>query len=227
MGLSFITSVYAGSVSAFGTGGPIPPNAPLVSCGILISDIAIPAGGIVASGNAVTVILKGLQHDWSGDLIATLSYVDTKGTTRASANLFYRVGETSNNTDGSWTQFGAPGPTGDNYLFNTDFPGNIWSVAAALGSADFIPGLQTDALNGGKYFTTDAGGVKNNLSYAFAGLFLRGGTWRLTITDASDHSSEGQTLANVGSLVGWEIDIQAQGNLVPKSQSITTGSARK
>ncbi len=156
----------------------------------------------------MTVILKGLQHDWSGDLIATLSYVDFQGTTLRAANLFYRIGQAGNQPNGAWTAFGVAGPAGDNYSFNTDFPGNISSVASALGFADVIPGARSASANAGQYFTSDAGGAKNNLSYAFAGLDICSGTWRLDITDTSDHASEGGSVSNSGSLVGWEIDIQ-------------------
>lgn len=198
----------ADTVIGIGSGGAIPPGAPLAASGTFTSDAVLTSGGTVASGNAVTVILKGLQHGWSGDLAATLSYVDSQGNVLQSGNLFYRIGQSPNQPEGFWAEFGAPGPTGDNYLFNTDFPGNLPAIAAALGFADFIPGQQTDTVYGGQYFTSDAAGVKNNLSYAFAGLSLAGGTWQLTIMDASDHGSEGGTISNVGSLVGWEIDIQ-------------------
>ncbi len=227
------SGAYAGTAVGLGAGGNLPPGAPAVASGTFTSNALFSTGGTVASGNAVTVILKGLQHDWSGDLIATLSYLDSNGKTVASANLFYRIGQTTSQPDGAWAGFGAPGPTGDNYIFNSGAPGNIWSVAGALGFADSIPGQQTDTVSGGQYFTTDAGGATNNLSYAFAGLSIAGGTWRLTITDASDHASQGGTLSNIGSLIGWEIDIQTSTaatpdftvGVTPPSQSVTAGTS--
>ena len=223
----------ADTATGTGNGGAIPPGAPLAASGTFTSDAILNAGGTVASGNAVTVILKGLQHGWSGDLTATLSYIDSQGNTIQSANLFYRLSQTSNQPEGSWAGFGAPGPTGDNYLFNSDFPGGISALATGLGFAESIPGQQTDAINGGQYFTSDAGGVKNGLSYAFAGLNIAGGTWRLTITDAADHASEGGTISNVGSLVGWEIDIQTDNGPAPDftvtanptAQAVTPGNS--
>ncbi len=203
-----------GTVSGFGSGGSIPPGAPLSASGQLTSNIVISAQGYVTSGNAVTVILKGLQHDWSGDLIAILSYINPQGGVVASANLFYRIGKSSSEPDGAWAQFGAPGSVGDNYLFNSGYPGNIWSVAAALGSADVVPGLQTDTVNGGQYFTTDAHGVQNTLSSGFTGLNIHTGTWRLAIIDPATHAGELGPPANVGSLVGWELDLQTQTNAV-------------
>src|SRR5438128_9288299 len=75
--LLFLTAgaVWAGNVSGTGNGGNIPPGAPAAAAGTFTSDAVIRSSGIVSSGNAVTVVLKGLQHDWSGDLIATLSYL--------------------------------------------------------------------------------------------------------------------------------------------------------
>lgn len=230
---SFVTawSVHAQLVTGIGNGGNIPANAPAAASGTFTSNAVMNGGGTIATGNAVTVILKGLQHDWSGDLIATLSYLNAKGNVIVSANLFYHIGQSASHTEGSWATFGAPGPTGDNYTFNTDAPGNIWSVASGLGYADVIPGLQTDTVNNGQYFTSDAGGTKNNLSYAFAGLDIGSGTWQLTITDASNHAAEGSSVLNTGSLVGWELDIQtASGpknfaiSVSPASQNVAAGN---
>ncbi len=67
------------------------------------------------------------------------------------------------------------------------------------GDADSLPGVSTDTVNNGQYFTSTTGGTKTNLSYAFTGMSVSGGTWRLTITDAAD--------PNVGSFIGWQISI--------------------
>ena len=206
MHLAFAAS--AGTVSGHGHGGDIPAGAPLKKSGTFRSDAVMAGTGVVASGNAVTVTLKGLQHDWSGDLIATLSYVDAQGNTVVSVNLFYRIGQTANRPAGAWAGFGIPGAIGDNYHFNSAYGGNIWSEAQTAGYADVIPGQQAGTANGGRYFTTDANGVPNNLSSAFSGLNIGGGTWRLTITDVSDHAAEGGTVPNIGSLVSWEIRIE-------------------
>jgi hypothetical protein len=207
-----------------GNGGNIPVNAPVAKSGTFTSDAVMHGAGTVAAGNAITVTLKGLEHDWSGDLIATLSYLDAQGNVAASANLFYRIGQGSGRMAGSWAAFGTPTLTGDNYTFNSDAAANIWNAAATLGYADFIPGQQTDTVNNGQYFSTDSGGAKNNLSYAFAGLDIAAGTWRLTITDASDHSSEGGFVSNTGSLAGWEVDVRTANSIAvnPSSGSGST-----
>jgi hypothetical protein len=198
----------AGTVFGYGHGGDIPAGAPLKKSGVFRSDAVMSGTGVVASGNAVTVVLKGLQHDWPGDLIATLSYIDGQGNTVASANVFYRIGQTTNRPGGAWAGFGIPGGIGDNYYFNSAFKGDIWSEAATAGYADAIPGQQANTANHGRYFTTDANGAGNNLSSAFSGLNIAGGTWRLTIRDISDHAAEGGTTPNTGSLVSWEICIE-------------------
>ena len=205
--LTVVAVASAGSVTGHGRGGNIPSGAPAEKSGVFVSDAVITSSGVVAAGNAVTVILKGLQHDWCGDLIASVAYIDADGNLVRSANLFYRIGQSDERPEGAWASFGAPGPTGDNYEFNSGFETDIWSVAARSGFADFLPGKQTDALTHGRYFPTDAGAVRNDFSSAFAGM-PAGGMWRLTITDASDHASQGGTLGNIGSLTGWEIRIQ-------------------
>ncbi|MGA8028873.1 MAG: hypothetical protein WB992_17160 [Bryobacteraceae bacterium] len=226
-----LPAIQADTVVGVGSGGNIPSNAPLASAGTFTSNAAMSGEGIVASGNAATVVLRGFEHDWSGDLIATLSYINSSGATVASANLFYRIGMTSAQPDGAWAQFGADG-TGDNYTFNSAFTRNIWTVAAGLGSADVIPGLQTDPVNGGEYSTSDANGVKNSFSSAFAGLHIAMGTWKLTITDASSHASEGGGIGNTGSLTGWEVDIQTVApsasymvSATPSSRSLVAGTS--
>ena len=211
--------LHGQTVVGTGSGGNIPANAPASNSGTFTSDAVMHGSGTVAAGNAVTVTLKGLQHDWAGDLVARLSYVDTQGNVVASANLFDRIGQTSGRPGGSWSVFCAPNLTGDNYTFNSDALGDIWTVAASLGYSDFIPGQQTDTVNNGEYFSTDAGGAKNNFSYAFAGLAIAAGRWRLTITDSADHSSEGNSVSNIGSLAGWEVDIQTANGVIASPSS--------
>jgi hypothetical protein len=202
------TLAIAGTtVQGTGTGGPIPSGA-FVTSGVVTSDIVLSAPGYVAQGNAVTVTLLGLQHDFSGDLHITLSYINSSGTTLQSVDLINRLGATSANPYGTAADFGNDQGVGDNYLFNTDYTGNIWAVAACAdppnctepyGDADSIPGVSTDTVNFGQYFTSTTAGAKTNLSYSFTGFSVSGGTWRLTITDAAD--------PNVGSYIGWQISV--------------------
>ena len=136
-----------------------------------------------------------------------------------------RIGATTTNTYGTAADFGNNQGNGDNYIFNTDYAGKIWSAAACadppactepLGDADSIPGVSTDTVNKGQYFTSTTSGAKTNLSYAFTGLSLTGVTWRLTVTDAAD--------PNVGSYIGWQISIVTSSTPVPVSLSAVAGS---
>ena len=206
---------FAGTTQGTGPGGPIPAGA-FVTAGVVTSDIVLTGSGYVASGNAVTVTLFGLQHDYAGDLQITLSYINSSGVTLQSVDVLNRIGASTTNAYGTAADFGNNQGNGDNYQFNTDYPGNIWTAAACadppactepLGDADSIPGVSTDTINNGQYFTSTTGGTKTNLSYAFTGFSVSGGTWRLTITDAAQ--------PNVGSFVGWQISV---------ATAVTTGA---
>src|SRR5579859_1929089 len=81
----------AGTAHGVAATGRIPPNLSATS-GTFTSDIVLTTQGKVAPGNAVTVNLLGLQHDWSGDLIITLSYVDAQGHS-TSVDIMNRAGQ--------------------------------------------------------------------------------------------------------------------------------------
>ncbi len=198
---------WAGTAQGSGSGGPIPAGL-LATSGVVTSNIVLSNSGYVAPGNAITVTLLGLQHDFAGDLQITLSYINSSSATLQSVDLVNRIGVTSTNLYGTAADFGNNLGNGDNYVFNSDYAGNIWTAANCadpptcsepLGDADSIPGVSTDTVNFGQYFTSTAGGTKTNLSYAFAGMSVSGGTWRLTITDAQQ--------PNTGSFIGWQISI--------------------
>ncbi len=167
--LLFATGI-AGTVHAVGTGGRIPKDLASTS-GTLTSDIVIATSARVATGNSVTVNLLGAQHDWSGDLIVTLSYIVGQGHT-TSVDILNRVGTDLNHLYGSAADFGDGTGAGDNYFFNTDYPGDLGATTGHLGDADVIPGVTNDSINGGQYFPSSVGGAKTNLSYVFAGADL-------------------------------------------------------
>ena len=217
--LAFPLLGMAGTSHGTAVGGPIPAGA-FVTSGMVTSDIVLTDPGYVASGNAVTVNLLGLQHDFAGDLQITLSYIDANGNTVQSVDLINRIGATSANPYGTSADFGDDDDSGDNYQFNTDYSGNLWTVAncsdppnctTPYGDADSLPGVSTDTINNGQYFPSTTGGAKTNLSYAFAGLSLSGGTWRLTIKDWAD--------PNAGSYIGWEIYVTTVPTLTGGSSS--------
>ena len=203
-----------------GTGGPI-PNGAFATSGTVTSDIVLNSSGYVASGNAVTVTLLGLQHDFAGDLQINLSYIDSNNNTVQTVNILNRLGSSSSTPYGTAADFGNHHLNGDNYQFNSDYAGNMWSTVACAdppacttpyADADSIPGVSTDTVNDGQYFPSTVGGAKTNLSYAFSGLSVSGGTWRLTITDAAD--------PNVGSYTGWQISITTVAG-VPMASNLT------
>ena len=174
------------------------------------------------TGNAVTVNLLGLQHDFAGDLQISLSYINAQGTTVQSVDVLNRIGTSISSPWGTAADFGNDQGAGDNYLFNSDYPGNIWTTAACsdppacttpYGDADSLPGVSTDSINRGQYFTSTTGGTKTNLSYAFTGLSVSGGTWRLTVTDAAD--------PNIGSFIGWQIIINTSSGTSGSPASVT------
>ena len=197
---------WAGTTQGSGAGSAIPAD-PSATSGVVTSDIVLTGGGYVATGNAITVTLLGLQHDFAGDLHITLSYI-VGGKAIQTVDVLNRIGATTANPYGTSADFGNDQGGGDNYQFNTDYAGNIWAVAACsdspactepYGDADSLPGVSTDKINKGQYFTSTTGGARTNLSYAFSGMSVSGGTWRLTVTDAAD--------PNVGSFIGWQISI--------------------
>jgi subtilisin-like proprotein convertase family protein len=222
----------AGTAHGTAGGGHIPAGA-FTTSGTVTSDIVLTDAGKVAAGNAVTVNLLGLQHDFAGDLRITLSYIDSNGATVQSVDVLNRIGATAANPYGSAADFGDGQGSGDNYQFNTDYSGDIWATAACsnppacttpYGDADPIPGVSTDTIYNGQYFSSTTGGAKTNLSYAFSGLNVSG-TWRLTITDAAD--------PRAGSYIGWEIlvttvsqpVIQTIAAVAGTPQSATVGTA--
>jgi len=142
----------------------------------------------------MTVKLKGLAHEWSGDLVVQLQKVGGPTVT-----LLHRVGSISGT-------FGAPNPFGDVFGFGEDYTfsstggANIWTTAMGLTEPD-------DPIPGGTYQTSGAvstgdaaatWGANNNALLTFNGMNAMG-NWRLIITDLSS--------PHPGSIEGWELNI--------------------
>jgi len=145
---------------------------------------------------SVQVTFVNFQHDWLGDLVVTLSHVESGRT----ATLFSGVGGGI---------FGSPAQLNGTYVF-TDAarnPGDpaqadFWAAAAAAG---------TGTVPGGFYFPTAAGsGNFVSMNAAFAGI-TSAGTWRLTIEDTFPFADD-------GSLGKWFI--QLTGPVVPAPGAI-------
>jgi subtilisin-like proprotein convertase family protein len=187
--IASLTVLPASAVSFTGTGAgfSIPDNnAPGASSTIVVPDSF--------SITDITVTLNSLTHTWIGDLIATLTHVDT-GTT---VSLFNRIGRVNIFADSS--NFNGT------YSFNDAFTGNIWAVAASGGSSFVIPS--------GNYFPTGAGSSTLVPMLTSLSGELSSGTWRLTISDNQQ--------LDTGALGSWTLNLQGNPSSpvsVPESTS--------
>jgi hypothetical protein len=140
---------------------------------------------------SVIVTFTGFQHDWLGDLVVTLSHVESGRT----ATLFSGVGGGT---------FGSPAQLNGTYIFtdaaNTPaapFGGSLWAAASDAG---------VGTVGSGFYFPSAPGtGAFVSMNAAFAGI-TSAGTWRLTIQDTFPAADD-------GSLGNWFI--QLTGPVVP------------
>jgi len=153
--IASLTVLPASAVSFTGTGAGF--NIPDNNATGASSTIVVPDSFSITD---ITVTLNSLTHTHLGDLIATLTHVDT-GTT---VSLFNRIGRVSSGI-GDFRNFGG------NYSFNDAFAGNLWAV----NPSSVIPS--------GTYFPT--GARSSTLVPMLTSLSgeLSSGTWRLTISD--------------------------------------------
>jgi hypothetical protein len=161
------TYTYTGGTTDINQGADdtgLNPGYTYLNMGPISDNYTIPVG------NVVTVALIGLEYPYASDLVVTLSLLNGADSVIASADLFNQIGVTGGNPAGDDTQFY------DNYIFNSAYVNDLWTVAAPLGSSDIIPG---------DYYqpTTYGSDAVDNLSSAFSGLAINGDTWQLTITD--------------------------------------------
>jgi hypothetical protein len=164
----------AGSASAnvyVGVGGAIPDS---------------PAPGIVSTiviGDSfqitdLTFTILGLTHTWAGDLVATVTHVDSG----ISIDLFHRVGRVNSG-------FGDSSDFGGDYRFGDGETGDLWAAAAAIPGGAVIPG--------GGYRTSGANSSAfTSILALFAGVNVSG-TWQLKIQDFAG--------GDTGAFQGWEI----------------------
>ncbi|MBW4552434.1 MAG: hypothetical protein KME35_15200 [Aphanocapsa sp. GSE-SYN-MK-11-07L] len=159
--------------------------------GIVSRDIVISDPGFISD---LTVTITGLNHIFGGDLIATLTNVNT-GT---SVDLFNRIGRVAAPSYGF--------PIGDNsnfrgpYSFSNAFTGDIWAAATGGG-----PGFNIPAGNyaPSTFKTSGPNNVAPPSSLApFTGQNLNS-TWRLTVFDWLE--------SDTGSFSGWTLS----GNATP------------
>ncbi|MFN9732580.1 MAG: proprotein convertase P-domain-containing protein [Microcystis sp.] len=184
--IASLTVLPASAVSFTGTGAGF--NIPDNNATGASSTIVVPDSFSITD---ITVTLNSLTHTYVGDLIATLTHVDT-GTT---VSLFNRIGLVSSGA-GDSSNFGG------NYSFNDAFTGNIWAVAASGGSSFVIPS--------GNYFPTGAGSSTLVPMLTSLSGELSSGTWRLTISDNEQ--------LDTGALGSWALNLQ--GTPIPESSSV-------
>jgi subtilisin-like proprotein convertase family protein len=163
--------------------------------GVVSRDIVISDPGFISD---LTVTITGLNHTYVGDLIATLTNVNT-GT---SVDLFNRIGRAAAPSYGN--------PFGDNsnfngtYSFSNAFTADIWAAAAGGTTAFTVPA--------GDYFasTFKTSGATNVAPPSSLALFngqSLSSTWRLTISD--------NAASDTGSFSGWTLSGQATPVPVP------------
>ncbi len=207
--LSLAGVVFAGTVSAIagmtvlpasavtftgtGTGFNIPDNNATGAS----STITVPTSSNFSITN-ITVTLNNPIHGRIGDLIATLTHVDTATT----VSLFNRIGRVGSGL-GDDSNFAG----GNNYSFNDAFTGDLWSVAASGGDSFNIPS--------GNYFPTGADSGTLVPMLTSLGGSQTAGDWRLTISD--------NELFDTGSLGSWTLNLEGTPIApvsVPESNSV-------
>lgn len=131
--------------------------------------------------NDITIGLNSITHSFVGDLIATLTHIDTNTT----VSLFNLIGRTGGGTSDNSNLNGT-------YSFNDAFTGDLWAPAGSVDSGSNIPV--------GNYFPTGAGSsAKVPMLTTISGLPSTG-TWRLNISD----NLSGDT----GTLGSWSLNLQ-------------------
>ncbi|MEM7453726.1 MAG: proprotein convertase P-domain-containing protein [Planctomycetota bacterium] len=167
-----VTPATADFVESAG-GGAVPDP------GVLVSETATITRSETI--NDLSITLNDFDHTWVGDLVGTLTHVNT-GT---EVTIFNRVDVygTSGSGDGS-NMFG-------DYTFG-DGGDDFWREANS-GNSSYV-------LSPGMYEATDEQGNVNSLQAAFAGESTAG-VWRLTIEDADANES--------GSFGSWQINFSS------------------
>lgn len=159
-----------------GSGFTIPDNDPTGA----FSDIVVADNFPI---NDITVSLNLITHSWIGDLIVTLTHIDTNTT----VDLFNRAGRPTIGLGGYRSNLNG------SYNFNDTFTGDLWTVAGTGNSSSFdIPG--------GDYFPTGAGSSAEVPMLTTISGLQSSGTWRLKISDNEP--------ADVGTLGSWSLNLQ-------------------
>jgi len=170
----------------------------------------------------VSVTIEGLNHTFAGDLVATLTRLDSNGlVVGPSIDLFNRI-QVANGPAGN------PGDSSDfngSYTFasfdptNLANPSSIWSAADDFTQDEFIPNTIPGAQPtfstfnqtiGNSYFASDEVETPLDFASVFGGQSTQG-IWQVQISD--------QNIENVGSFTGVTINFDSV-PVVPEPGSI-------
>jgi hypothetical protein len=178
-----------------GPGGSVPDN----NVTGFNSDIILTDSRSIASFDAVTVTFS-TAHTWVGDLVFTLTHVDTS----TSVVFLNRIGVTTGNTVGDSTNFLGPYRFVTNLGSTVTGSDSIWAVATTLGtSVNLTAGTYAASTN--LLGATEATSYSPTNLNVFAGQSLNG-TWRLNVRDAAG--------GDTGVLGSWSFDATVAGGAV-------------
>ncbi len=170
LGLIAGASANAGIVYS-GGGGTIPNN----TGASLISTVTANTAATITD----VIFSITLNHNWMGDIRASVTHVST-GTT---VWLFNKVGASGGTGNGDASDFNGT------YRFNPTFAGNLWTVAGIAGSSSTVAP--------GDYKPTTINGTNVNFT-SFVGLSATS-DWKLEVHDNGTGGS--------GAVTGWSVEV--------------------
>jgi subtilisin-like proprotein convertase family protein len=142
----------------------------------------------------LSVSITGLTHDWVGDLIASLTHVETN----TKVDLFNQIGKVTNTGTGDGSNFNGT------YSFSNTFTTDIWAAAAAVTSdVNITPGNYAPST----FKTSGAANVAPVSSLTLFNGQNLAGTWRLTVSD--------RAFGDTGSFSGWTLSGNTASTPVP------------
>ena len=166
-----MASTLAADVAGTGAGGTISDDGvPNVSTITIVEDEVI---------EDVRFSIEGLEHTWAGDLVVTVTHVDT-GTT---ASLFNRPQRFPSTTD-----TGDSSDLNGTYVFE-DGGADFWQETASQPNEGVV--------TPGTYFASDIAGNPVSLNDLFGGE-SSAGDWQISISDEFERE--------VGSFAAWSLE---------------------
>jgi subtilisin-like proprotein convertase family protein len=174
----------------------IPNNIPNNNATGITSTITVPTSLTFTEITNITVTLNSLNHNFAGDLIASLTYLPTNQT----VNLFNRIGRIGTGR-GDNSNFSSTSTL--TYNFSDAFTDNLWTAAEPPtgGGTNFnIPV--------GNYKPTGAG---SSTPISLLDVFKTSpgtGNWQLRISDNGGQT--GAANEGTGSIGGWSLKVEGR-----------------